>query len=48
MNILSFSLPDLVNSEPIEQNWNGIFANKYGKIQCWPRNYDNLCEITNS
>ncbi len=36
------------NSEPVEYNLNGIFANNYGKIWCWLRNYDNLQEITNS
>ncbi len=33
MNSLSFSPPNFVNSEPIEQNLNGLFANKYGKMQ---------------
>ncbi len=32
-NSLSFSSPNFANSEPIEQKLNGIFANKYGKIQ---------------
>jgi hypothetical protein len=31
-NSLSFSSSLLVNSEPIEQNLKGIFANKNGKI----------------
>ncbi len=42
MNSLSFSAPNLVYSEPIEQNLNDIVANKYGKILCWPRNYNKL------
>jgi hypothetical protein len=33
-NSLSLSSPTFANSEPIEQKLNGIFANKYGKIQC--------------
>jgi len=33
MNILSFSAPNFVNSEPIEKNLNGTFANKYRKIK---------------
>ncbi len=45
MNSLSFSAPNFVNSEPIEQNLNGLFANKYGKIQSWLRNYNKLWEI---
>ncbi len=48
MSSLSFSSSIFVNSEPIEQNLNSIFANKYGKIQCWLRNYEKLQEITNS
>ncbi len=32
MNSLSFSSLIFVNSEPIEQNLNSIFANKYNKI----------------
>ncbi len=32
MKSLSFSTANFVNSEPIEQNLNGIFVNKYGKI----------------
>ncbi len=32
MNGLSFSSPNFVNSEPIEQNLNSIFAIKYDKI----------------
>jgi hypothetical protein len=38
----------MVNTEPIKPNLNGVFANKYGKTQCWPRNYDNLWEFSNS
>ncbi len=32
MNSLSFSLPNFVNYEPIEQNSNGIFANEQCKM----------------
>ncbi len=48
MNRLSFSSSFLINSEQIEQNFNGIMANKYVKIQCWLRNYDKLCENMNT
>jgi hypothetical protein len=48
MNSLSFPSQNLVNSEPIEQNVNSIFANKYSEILCWLRNYDKLLEITKS
>ncbi len=34
MTSLSFSSANFVNSQPTEQNLNGIFDNKYGKIQC--------------
>jgi hypothetical protein len=37
MNSLSFSSIFIINTEPIEQIINGIFANKYGKIMI---NYD--------
>jgi hypothetical protein len=37
---LSFSSSFIVNFEPIEQNINGIFTNKYGK-------HDVDCEIMN-
>ncbi len=42
MNGLLFSLFFFVNSEPIKKNLNGIFANKYGEIQYWLRNYEKL------
>ncbi len=32
--LYSYSLSLCVNFEPIEQNLNGTFANKYGKTQC--------------
>ncbi len=48
MNSLSFSLPDLVNPEPFEWPLNSVFTNRYGKIQCWPRNYEYFQEFTNS
>jgi len=32
-NSLSFKLSFIINSEHIEPNLNGIFANKYGEIQ---------------
>jgi hypothetical protein len=47
MNNLSFSSLNFVNSEPIEQILNSIFANKYGKRWCWLRNYNKLYEIIN-
>jgi hypothetical protein len=40
MNSLSFSSPFFVNYEPIKQNLNRIFANKYGKILSLLRNYE--------
>ncbi len=39
-NSLSSSSSYFVNSEPIEHNLNGIFVNKYGKIQSCLRNYE--------
>jgi len=42
MNSLSFSSPNFVNFEPIEQNLKDMVANKYGKIWCWPWNYNKL------
>ncbi len=48
MNSLSFSKLNLVNPEPIEWPSNSGFTNKYGKIWCWPRNYEYLWEFTNS
>jgi hypothetical protein len=42
-----FSSSFFVNSEPIKQNLNGIFANTHIKIQYWPRNYNELWEIMN-
>jgi hypothetical protein len=47
-NSLSFSLPNFVNSEPIELNLNSIFANKYNKVWYWLRNYNEFWEIMNS
>ncbi len=38
----------MVNTELIEPNLNSVFVNKYGKIQCWLRNNDNLQEFSNS
>ncbi len=32
----------------IEPNLNSAFANKYDKIWCWPRYFDNFREISNS
>jgi hypothetical protein len=46
MKSLSFSSANFVKSDPIEQNLNSIFMNKYGKIQCWPRKYNKFWEIT--
>ncbi len=42
MNSLSFSASFIIIYKPIEWNLNSVFANKFGKIQCWPRNYDKL------
>jgi hypothetical protein len=47
MNSLSFSSSFIINYEPIEWNLNSVFANKFAKIQRWPRNYDKLWEIMN-
>ncbi len=44
MNSSSF----IINNEQNEPILNGIFTNKNGKIQCWPRNYDKFWEITNN
>jgi hypothetical protein len=48
MNRLLFSKLNLVNPKPIEWPLNSVFTNKYGKILCWPRNYEYLQEFTNS
>ncbi len=48
MNSLSFSKLNLVNPEPIDWPSNSVYTNKYGKIRCWPRNYEYLREFTNS
>ncbi len=48
MKSLYFWSPNFVNSEPIEQNSNGIFVNEQCKIWFWLRNYDKLQKITNS
>jgi hypothetical protein len=47
MNSLSFSLSFIKNTEPIEQNLNGLFMNKYGKIQFKVGNFEKLQEIIN-
>ncbi len=48
MNSSWFRLLFIINNEQIEPNLNGVFANKYDKIQCWPRNFDDFQEISNS
>ncbi len=47
-NSLSFSFTNFVNPKPIEWHLNHVFSNKYGKIGCWLRNYENLQEFKNS
>ncbi len=42
MNSSWFGLSFIINNEQIEPNLNGVFANKYNKIQCWPRNIENF------
>jgi hypothetical protein len=39
-NSQSFRSSFIVNTEPIKPILNGIFVNKYGKIQCSLRNYE--------
>jgi hypothetical protein len=34
-----FWLSFAISNEQIEPNLNGVFANKYDKIRCWPRNF---------
>jgi len=34
MNSLSFRSSFIINTDPIEENLNGIFVNKYHKIWC--------------
>jgi len=48
MNSSSFRSSFIINNEQIEPNLNSVFENKYGKIQCWPRNYNKFWEIKNS
>ncbi len=42
MNSSQFRLSFITNIEQIEQNLNGVFANKYNKIQYWLRNFKNF------
>ncbi len=42
MNRLSLSSSFIINTEPIKQNFNSIFANKYIKIQCRMENNKKL------
>jgi len=42
MNSSWFRLSTAVKNEQIETDWNGVFANKFDKIQCWLRNFDNF------
>ncbi len=42
MNSLLFSSLFIVNTEPIEQNLNGIFVNKHGIIQYRMENNEKL------
>ncbi len=42
-----FWLSFMINNEQIKPNLNNAFANKYHKIQCWLRNFDNFWEILN-
>ena len=48
MNSSWFRLSFIINIEQIEPNLNGVFANKYDKIRCWPRNFENFQEFWNS
>ncbi len=43
-----FWLLFIINDKQIEPNLNGAFANKYDKIQCWLRNFENLWDFMNS
>ncbi len=43
-----FSLSFTIKNEQIEPNLNSVFANKYDKIQCWPRNFEYFREFLNS
>ncbi len=40
MNTWWFRLSFFINNEQIEPNLNGVFTNKYGKIQCWLTNFE--------
>ncbi len=43
-----FWLSFTINNEQIAPNLNSVFANKYDKIWCWPRNFDYIWEFLNS
>ncbi len=47
MNSSLFRLSFFINNEQTQPNLNGVFVNKYGKIQCWLRNFDYFWEILN-
>jgi hypothetical protein len=48
MNSSWFRLSFIINNEQIEPNLNSVFVIKYDKIQCWPRNFDNFPDISDS